>query len=138
MKVQGLTMAVLASVFALGVAYGADYSKKSESELIKLNGTLKKIEDAVDLKLEIKKRIAKMDDKQKPEFVKKLKESYEENTAEMKVKDLRKLERETKEAFAKRIQKLSDAEKKELGLNKEAHSCHMHGDDEHKHKHHKH
>lgn len=135
MKVQGLGMAVLASIFALSIAYGADYSKKSESELIKLNGTLKKVEDAVDLRLEIKKRIAKMDDKQKPDFVKKLKDSYEKNTGDMKVKDLRKLEEDTKEAFAKRIQKLSDAEKKELGLSEEGHSCPMHGDGEHEHKH---
>ncbi|WP_295701588.1 hypothetical protein [uncultured Helicobacter sp.] len=64
---------------AFSFGYGIDLSKKKDDDLVKLQGTLKGavmkvtkillVEDAVDLALEVRKRVAKMSEKNKPKYM---------------------------------------------------------------------
>ena len=64
---------------AFSFGYGIDLSKKKDDDLVKLQGTLKGavmkvtkillVEDAVDLALEVLKRVAKMSEKYKPKYM---------------------------------------------------------------------
>ena len=64
---------------AFSFGYGIDLSKKKDDDLVKLQGTLKGavmkvtkillVEDGVDLALEVRKRVAKMSEKNKPKYM---------------------------------------------------------------------
>lgn len=128
-----VTKILLAAVLGLSLGYGADFSKKKDDDLVKLQGTFKdKIDDAVDLQLEIKKRITKMSEKNKPKYMEKLKEAYEKATDGWTVKELREHEKAVREGVKARVEKMSDKEKKEYGFDG-AGGCPMHGGGEHKH-----
>ncbi|WP_304381748.1 hypothetical protein, partial [uncultured Helicobacter sp.] len=67
------------AALAFSFGYGIDLSKKKDDDLVKLQGTLKGavmkvtkillVEDAVDLALEVRKRVAKMSEKNKPKYM---------------------------------------------------------------------
>lgn len=104
MKKFVLISAVCAAL--CGVVSAEDYSKKSNDELVKLHGSVKNASDAADLKLEIKKRIDKMDEKVRKDFIDKLKASYEKNTENMSVKDFRAYESSVKKELKAKMEKL--------------------------------
>lgn len=116
----------LASVLCVSLGYAADYSKQSDSDLIKLNNGKLKAADAADLKLEIMKRANKLEGDAKKDFFEKLKASYEKATDSWKAKDLRAYEAEVKKAFKEKVQSLSDEAKAELGLGGHGASCPNH------------
>ncbi len=119
---------VLLAGLVVCMGYAADFSSKSNDELVKINGTLKSADDAADLKLEILKRVNTLEESAKKDFIDKLKASYEKNTENMKVKDLRAYEANVKKAFKAKIEKLSDKDKEAFGLN--APSCPHHSQPE--------
>ncbi|WP_300859915.1 DUF1104 domain-containing protein [uncultured Helicobacter sp.] len=63
-----VTKILLVAALAFSFGYGIDLSKKKDDDLVKLQGTLKG-EDAVDLALEVRKRVAKMSEKNKPKYM---------------------------------------------------------------------
>ncbi|MWV62894.1 DUF1104 domain-containing protein [Helicobacter saguini] len=89
-----------------GILMAEDYSKKSNDELVKLHGSVKNASDAADLKIEIKKRIDKMDEKVRKDFIDKLKASYEKNTENMSVKEFRAYESSVKKELKAKMEKL--------------------------------
>ena len=107
-----LMMAALGALMCVGVN-AADFSKKSDSELIALSGKVK-VEEYVDYKLEVGKRMKAKSEKEAKEFGKKLKEQFEKATENMSVKQLREYRKATHEAMEKHLSKLSEKEKKEL------------------------
>ncbi len=113
-----ISSVLLALGFGFSLGFAADFSKKSDAELFKLNGTLKG-EDAVDLNLEIKKRSMKLNEEKRKEFNNKAKEGFEKNTEKMIVKDYRAQLKDIREAMKKRIEKMSNEEKKIYGFDKE-------------------
>lgn len=100
----------------------ADYSKKSDTELIKLSGSVK-VEDFPDYHIEISKRLKKKSEKDAKAFREKLKAQYEKATENMVVKQLREYKKATHEALQKRISSMSVKELQESGL-----KPHMNGD----------
>ena len=119
----------------------ADFSKKSDTDLIKLSGVVK-VEDFPDYKIEVTKRLKKKSSKDAQAFREKLKIQYEKATENMSVKELRAYKKATHEAMEKRISSMSAQELKESGLkgyrdsSKCPHKCSMdeknHKDKKHK------
>lgn len=108
-------VATALSALLCGNVFAADFSKKSDSELIKLSGTVK-VEDFVDYQLEIAKRIKKKSEKDAKAFREKLKEQYEKATENLTVKEWREYKKATHEEMKKRWEKMSEKERKESGL----------------------
>ena len=93
------TKVALAGVLCVSLGYAADYS------------------EARDLKLEVIKRLGKIDNAdEKKEFMGKLKEAYEKATNSWKVQKLRSYEKEVHKAFHEKIEALSNEEKAALKL----------------------
>lgn len=124
-----------------GTLNAADFSKKSDTDLIKLSGVVK-VEDFPDYKIEVTKRLKKKSSKDAQDFREKLKIQYEKATENMSVKELRAYKKATHEAMEKRISSMSVQELKESGLKeyrnspKCPHKCSMdeknHKDKKHK------
>lgn len=115
----------LIGMFAAVGCLAADYSKKSDKDLLSLNGTLKGA-DAVDLQFEIIKRAQSKGDA-KMTFMMDAKASFEKNTENMRVKDFREYEAGIKAGVMEKIASLSDEEREKLGVGAGGHSCPMHG-----------
>lgn len=109
-----LVASVAAAILSSG-AFAADFSKKSESELIKLSGSVKADEFA-DYELEVAKRLKKMSEKDMKAFKEKLHAQYDKATENMSVKQWREYRKATHEAMKKRIDSMSKEELKESGL----------------------
>ncbi|WP_343353406.1 DUF1104 domain-containing protein [Helicobacter mastomyrinus] len=125
-----VTKILLVAALAFSFGYGIDLSKKKDDDLVKLQGTLKG-EDAVDLALEVRKRVAKMSEKNKPKYMEKVKAAFEKATDSWNAKELRAYKKALKEGVKARVEKMSDADKKAYGFD-EASGCPMHAG-EHKH-----
>ncbi|RDU60730.1 DUF1104 domain-containing protein [Helicobacter marmotae] len=110
-----VTHILLAGLLGMSFGYGIDLSKKKDSELVKLQGTLKG-EDAIDLALEVRKRIAKMNEKAKTKFMEEIKASYNKATENWIAKDLRAYEKEVKDGVKARVEKMDEKQKKEYGF----------------------
>ena len=111
------TKVALAGVLCVSLGYAADYSEASNEDLIKLNNGKLNAADAADLKLEVIKRLGKIDNAdEKKEFMGKLKEAYEKATNSWKVQKLRSYEKEVHKAFHEKIEALSNEEKAALKL----------------------
>ncbi len=106
-----ITSILLAVALVVSFGYGIDLSKSKDDELVKLQGTLKG-NDAIDLELEVRKRVAKMSDKNKSKFMDKVKASFEKATDSWSAKDLRTYQKEIRNGVKSRIEKMSDKEKK--------------------------
>lgn len=111
-----LKICVLAMAFGgLLCVNAADFSKKSDKELIALSGVVK-VEEFADYELEIAKRIKAKSEKEAKDFREKLKAQYEKATENMSVKQYREYKKATHEAMKKRVEKMSEKELKESGL----------------------
>lgn len=108
-------VAVVLSVSFCNILVAADFSKKSEADLINLSGKVK-VSDFADYQLEISKRLKNKNEKDAQDFRQKLKVQYEKATENMTVKQLREYQKATKEEMNKRIQSMSVKEFKESGL----------------------
>lgn len=116
MKLSKLKTCLMAVAFGGVVcAHAADFSKKSDSEIIKLSGIVK-VEEFVDYELEVAKRLKSKAQKEAKEFKEKLKAQYEKATENLSVKQYREYREATHEAMKKYIDKLSEKELKESGL----------------------
>ena len=111
----GMTLALLCCGGLFSALSAADFSKKSDDELIKLSGSVKAV-DFPDYKIEIAKRIKQKSDKDAQVFKEELKAQYEKATENMKVKELREYRKATGEAMKKRVSTMSKKERKELGF----------------------
>ena len=102
-----LKIGVLAVAFgSLVCANAADFSKKSDKELISLSGVVK-VEEFADYELEIAKRMKAKSEKEA---------QYEKATENMSVKEYREYKKATHEAMKKRVENMSEKELKESGL----------------------
>ena len=111
-----LKVSILAVAFgSLVCANAADFSKKSDKELISLSGVVK-VEEFADYELEIAKRMKAKSEKEAKDFREKLKAQYEKATENMSVKEYREYKKATHEAMKKRVEKMSEKELKESGL----------------------
>lgn len=79
---------ILASIFASGALFAADFSKSSNADLLNMAGKVK-AEEARDFFAEIDKRIDEMTGKQAREFWEKFRANEEKVFDGMKVKDVR-------------------------------------------------
>lgn len=95
--------------------YAADFSKKSDNELVQLSGSVK-VGEFVDYQLEVAKRLKKMAQKDMQAFKEKLHAQYEKATESMNVKQWREYKKATYEAMKKHIDGLSKKELEESGL----------------------
>ncbi|AAP78252.1 DUF1104 domain-containing protein [Helicobacter sp. MIT 03-1614] len=93
----------------------ADFSSRSDAELVKLSGIVK-VEEFVDYELEVAKRLKSKTEKEAKEFKSKLKEQYEKATEKLSVKQYREYKKATREAMKKHLEKMSSKERKESGL----------------------
>ncbi len=111
-----LKVGILAVAFgSLVCANAADFSKKSDKELISLSGVVK-AEEFADYELEIAKRMKAKSEKEAKDFREKLKAQYEKATENMSVKEYREYKKATHEAMKKRVENMSEKELKESGL----------------------
>ncbi len=111
-----LKIGVLAVAFgSLVCANAADFSKKSDKELISLSGIVK-VEEFADYELEIAKRMKAKSEKEAKDFREKLKAQYEKATENMSVKEYREYKKATHEAMKKRVENMSEKELKESGF----------------------
>lgn len=118
-----ITSILLAAALIASFGYGIDLSKSKDDELVKLQGTLKG-NDAIDLELEVRKRAAKMSDKNKSKFMDKVRASFEKATDNWSAKDLRAYQKEIRNGVKSRIEKMSDKEKKEYGFSEPSNCPH--------------
>ena len=79
---------ILASIFASGALFAADFSKSSNADLLNMAGKVK-AEEARDFFAEIDKRIDEMTGKEAREFWEKFRANEEKVFDGMKVKDVR-------------------------------------------------
>lgn len=121
-------------------ADNADYSKKSDEELIGLHNGKLKANEAASLRLEAMKRANKLENDDRKAFLEKFKSAYNEATSAWLVKDLREYEESVNKAFKALMESLSDEDKKALGMGGGGgHSCPHHaegGDNAQGHNHH--
>ena len=107
--------ALALSALLCGTLGAADFSKKSDAELINLSG-IAKVEEFADYQIEIAKRLKKKSEKEAKAFKEKLKAQYEKATDNLTVKQLREYKQATHEAMKKRIESMSVKELQESGL----------------------
>ena len=105
-KMANVLLSSLVCMSLSSLAFAEDFSKKTNDELISLNGTLKKAEDAADLAVESMKRAKDMGEKARKEFKQKLKESWDKNTEKLSVKEFREYEANVKKEIKARLEKL--------------------------------
>ncbi|TLD97763.1 DUF1104 domain-containing protein [Helicobacter jaachi] len=115
MKYLGVKVCVIAALFCGVGVNAADFSKKSDDDLVKLSGVVK-VEEFVDYELEVAKRLKAKSEKDAQAFKEKLKTQFEKATENLTVKQLREYRKATREAMQKHIEKMSAKELKESGL----------------------
>lgn len=115
---------VLTSALLAASLFAADFSKHSLAELQNLAGTLKPA-DALDYKLEIRKRIDAMNVKDAKAFMQSVHENTKAAYEKMTREELKKYKAAVREAMNAQIDKMTVKQARELGL--------WHGHGMHKH-----
>ena len=83
-----LAVSLMGSLIFSGFVFGADFSKQTNDELVKLSGTIDP-KDVLDYKKEIDKRVNNMTGNDAKAFKEKIKAQQDKVYGEMKVKDLK-------------------------------------------------
>ncbi|PAF49377.1 hypothetical protein BKH41_01540 [Helicobacter sp. 12S02232-10] len=100
-----ITSMILAGAICASFAFGADFSKKSNDDLVQMAGIVAP-KDVPDYKIELNKRMKTMKKDEAMKFHQKLEEAMKKNTDNMTLKEFR----ERREAVKKAI----DAKKKTM------------------------
>ncbi|PAF46390.1 hypothetical protein BKH46_07945 [Helicobacter sp. 12S02634-8] len=123
---------ILAGAVCASLSFGADFSKQSNEELIKMAGTVAPA-DAPDYKIEIHKRMKTMKKEEAKKFHEQLEEAMQKNTDSMTLKEFRERREAIKQAMDAKIKTMSKKELKESGLDRKFNKCGMHHDHDKKH-----
>ncbi|PAF42927.1 DUF1104 domain-containing protein [Helicobacter sp. 11S03491-1] len=110
-----VTSIVLASAICVSLSFGADFSKKSNDELIKIAGTVAP-KDVPDYRIELHKRFKTMKKEDAKVFHQELETSMKQNTATMSVKDFRARKQAIQKAIDEKLKGMSKEQIKESGL----------------------
>ncbi|MDO7252336.1 DUF1104 domain-containing protein [Helicobacter cappadocius] len=117
---------ILAGALCASLAFGADFSKKSNDDLIKVAGTVAP-KDVPDYRMELHKRIKAMKKPEAKAFHEKLEASMKKNTEKMSMKDMRARREAIKKAIDEKTKGMTKEQIKESGLDHHGH--HKHGKD---------
>ncbi|PAF42510.1 DUF1104 domain-containing protein [Helicobacter sp. 11S02596-1] len=117
------TSMVLAGAVCASFAFGADFSKQSNDDLIKMSGVVAP-KDFPDYKIELHKRMQTMTKEQAKDFHKKLEEAMEKNTDKMTLKEFRERKQAIKKAMEEKRKTMTKKELKESGLEHKHHKHH--------------
>lgn len=123
---------VLAGALCASLALAADFSKKSNDDLVKMAGTVAP-KDVPDYRMELHKRIKTMKKEDAKAFHQKFEASMKKNTEKMSMKDMRARRAAIKKAIDEKTKGMTKEQIKESGLH---HTMHQH--DQHKKGHKKH
>ncbi len=102
-----IKISLISSFVFSGVIFGADFSKKTNDELIKLSGIVDP-KDILDYRKEIENRIDNMTKKEAKEFRDRIREQEDRVYDDMKVKDLKLRKQEIRDAIEKQCKNNSE------------------------------
>ncbi|PAF49734.1 DUF1104 domain-containing protein [Helicobacter sp. 13S00477-4] len=120
-----LAYIVLAGILSTSVAFGADFSKKTNDELVKMAGTIAP-KDAPDYRIELHKRFKTMKKPEAKKFHEALEQAMEKNTETMTLKEFRERKEAIKKAMDERRKTMTKQQIKDSGLARMTHKCHPH------------
>lgn len=106
---------VLAGVLCASLALAADFSKKSNDDLVKMAGTVAP-KDVPDYRMELHKRVKAMKKEDAKAFHQKFEASMKKNTEKMSVKDMRARRAAVKKAIDEKTKGMTKEQIKESGL----------------------
>lgn len=106
---------VLAGALCASLALAADFSKKSNDDLVKMAGTVAP-KDVPDYRMELHKRVKAMKKEDAKAFHQKFEASMKKNTEKMSVKDMRARRAAVKKAIDEKTKGMTKEQIKESGL----------------------
>lgn len=106
---------VLAGALCASLALAADFSKKSNDDLVKVAGTVAP-KDVPDYRMELHKRVKAMKKEDAKAFHKKFEASMKKNTEKMSMKDMRARRAAIKKAIDEKTKGMTKEQIKESGL----------------------
>ncbi len=118
MKVKTFLSILVGAVLSASVALAADFSKKSNDELINLSGKVAP-KDYPDYKIEIHKRMQGMTLQESRDFANKLKDKSQSVYDKMTLKEYREYRESIAKEITKRVDSMTKKEAYESGLLKE-------------------
>lgn len=119
---------VLAGALCASLALAADFSKKSNDDLVKMAGTVAP-KDVPDYRIELHKRVKAMKKEDAKAFHEKFEASMKKNTEKMSMKDMRARRAAIKKAIDEKTKGMTKDQIKESGLQMH-HGHHKHAKDE--------
>ncbi|MCL9823028.1 DUF1104 domain-containing protein [Helicobacter colisuis] len=120
MKAKTIISILVGTALSASIALAADFSKKSNDELINLSGKVTP-KDYPDYKMEIHKRTQKMTLKEGRDFRKQLRDKRQSVYEQMTLKEYREYQDAIAKETAKRIDSMSEKEAYESGLLRKYH-----------------
>lgn len=118
---------VLAGALCASLALAADFSKKSNDDLVKMAGTVAP-KDVPDYRMELHKRVKAMKKEDAKAFHQKFEASMKKNTEKISVKDMRARRAAVKKAIDEKTKGMTKEQIKESGLEMH-HGHHKHAKD---------
>ena len=115
MKAKTLISVLVGTTLSVSVALAADFSKKSNEELVNLSGKVAP-KDYPDYKMEIHKRMQKMEIQEGRDFADNLRKNAQINYDKMTMKEYREYRDEIRKETEKRIDFMTREEARDSGL----------------------
>ncbi|WP_120945808.1 MULTISPECIES: DUF1104 domain-containing protein [Helicobacter] len=107
---------LILAFLAVGLAWGQDFAKLSDEELLKIAGTLP-ASQALNYRMEVVKRLRALDEEHKKEFKKAFAQSAQTNLKKMSWREFSHMREQVRGYLAKAKKKHSSKELEAMGLN---------------------